>query len=51
MGVGEPLGAVVVEVGEGALLELRGGGLVARDGAPGVAGDGFVNPLRPIRAG
>lgn len=39
VGVGEPGGAGVVEVGEGALLEFGGGRGVHGDEAVGVAGD------------
>ena len=47
MGVGEPLGAGVVEVGEGALLQLLGRGLVAGDGPKGIARDRLVDALYP----
>ena len=48
VGVGEPLGAGVVEVGEGTFLELFGGGRVVWDGALGIAGDGLVDPGYPF---
>lgn len=44
IGVGEPLGAGVIEVRQGSLAEFRRGFLVA--------GGGQVSPaIRPIRAG
>ena len=49
MGVGEPLGPGVVEVGEGAFVELLGGGRVVGDGALGIAGYGLVDPGDPLR--
>ena len=48
MGIGEPLRAGVVEVGEGALLQLLGRGLVAGNGTLGIAWDRLVYPLDPF---
>ena len=48
MGVGEPLGAGVVEVGEGALLQLLGRGFVAGNGTLGIAWDRLVYPFDPF---
>ena len=48
MGVREPLGAGVVEGGQGALLELLCRVFVAGGGAFGVAGNRFLQPLHPF---
>ena len=48
MGVGEPLGAGVVESGQGALLDLPCRRFVAGGGASWVAGNRFLHPFHPF---
>ena len=49
MGVGEPLRAGVVKIGEGAFLEFLGCHLVSGYRALGIAGDRFIHPFYPFR--
>ena len=48
MRIGEPLRAGVVEVGEGALLQGLGRGLVAGNRPLGIACNRLVDPLDPF---